>query len=600
MKQKLILLINSFFVTFSLFFRIDYFYKENYSNLINNLFLVPIFFIIIYCIFNKKKRDQSNIFIDALGISLSLLCVFGYSYYKFSSAILIFGNIYLFLLSFIIAIGYFILFRYLLSYIFNYFDKLSLRDILKNNKFFEFFNKHIFLFSLSFIIICWLPYIIAFYPAILSPDPSFQIMQFFGIWTKYNEYSVMIDPSVIITNHHPVLHTLILGGCVNIGKLLNNINFGLFLCSLIQIIFLSTTFAYSIKYLRELKISIKYCFIILLIYALVPMFPFYSMSLVKDVIFSCFVMWFIIYLHRILKGFKVNYILYSLIIIGTILFRHNGYHILIFTFVLMFFMFRKKWKFVLISLLSIILVYNCYNKVILPAFHVTPGSVREILSVPFQQMARTYKEHKNGFDEDDLSVIDNILDISDLDTRYDESISDPVKNKFNKYTTDDELMEYFGVWLKYLFKYPVTYIDATVNNVYGYFYPLKTNWYIYHKYDTRIVDKGFDYHYNSLSDMRKVLSDFGVSYPKIPIIGLISNIGFNVWGLFVLLTYSLYKKKYNALTLLLPSFGLLLICILSPVNCYFRYALPFIFAIPFMFGLFIDLVKDDVYEESRK
>ena len=62
-------------------------------------------------------------------------------------------------------------------------------------------------------------------------------------------------------------------------------------------------------------------------------------------------------------------------------------------------------------------------------------------------------------------------------------------------------------------------------------------------------------------------------------------------AVFMMLGYFLYKKTYSNIILLLPSFGLLLICVLSPVNCYFRYALPFVFAMPFMFGLFIDLIK---------
>ena len=63
-------------------------------------------------------------------------------------------------------------------------------------------------------------------------------MQFFHIDNKYSTYSILLDPSVIITNHHPVIHTLLLGSMVKIGTLLGSVNIGLFLYSIIQILIL--------------------------------------------------------------------------------------------------------------------------------------------------------------------------------------------------------------------------------------------------------------------------------------------------------------------------------------------------------------------------
>jgi outer membrane receptor protein involved in Fe transport len=63
------------------------------------------------------------------------------------------------------------------------------------------------------------------------------------------------------------------------------------------------------------------------------------------------------------------------------------------------------------------------------------------------------------------------LDISDLKDRYDPTFADNVKNRFNKYATEDDLKAYFNVWLKGLVKHPVTYIESTLNNTFGYYYP---------------------------------------------------------------------------------------------------------------------------------
>ena len=50
----------------------------------------------------------------------------------------------------------------------------------------------------------------------MSPDPSFQLLQYFNINNKYSDYVVLIDKNVILTNHHPVVHTIILGSLVKL------------------------------------------------------------------------------------------------------------------------------------------------------------------------------------------------------------------------------------------------------------------------------------------------------------------------------------------------------------------------------------------------
>ena len=452
------------------------------------------------------------------------------------------------------------------------------------------------------ILILWLPYIISFYPIILSPDPSFQIKQFFGIPNKYSDYSIMLDKSVTITNHHPVIHTLLLGTCLKFGNLINCDNLGLFLYSIIQITILSSVLSLTISYMTKLKISYKYRLIVLLIYSLVPMFPLYAMSGVKDVIFTSLIILYVMLIYYLIKNKKdtlsiKNVILIILLLIFIMLFRNNGFHIILLSFPFVLLINRKNFKKLLLIFLIFLSFNTCYNKVILPHFKITPSSVREILSIPFQQTARYVKYNK--LTKEEYEIYDKVLDMSDLAKRYKPEISDPVKNKFNKYTTDKELKEYFSTWLKDLIKDPVTYVDATTNNIYGYFYPFKLNWYVYYKYDTRIVSDGFNYHYNNLNTSRDILSTFAIYYPYIPIIGLVSNIGFNTWILFFITAYMFHKKKYYDIIYLLPSYVALLVCMASPVNAYFRYAMPYVFAMPLTIGIFLDVIKGSVKNEKK-
>lgn len=463
---------------------------------------------------------------------------------------------------------------------------------IKKSKFNTLLKEKPFIFSLIFILLCWLIYLIAFYPGILSPDPSYQILQYFGIDNKYSYYSILIDKSVILTNHHPVIHTLLLGSCIKIGiKLFNSFSIGLFIYTLIQTFILAATLSYTIKFMKEINVNEKYRKLCLFIYALVPVFPLYALSPVKDVIFGCLIILYVISLYKFIKNkcsMKVKDIVREIILIILImLFRNNGFHVVLLSFPFLFLTSKKNLKKYLLIFLVVISFYFSYNKVILPHFKITNGSVREMLSVPFQQTARYVKKHKNEVTKSEKKAIDKILDYDTIDKRYNPKLADPVKNKFNRYYTNNDLKNYFKVWFLELKKHPITYIEATINNTYGYFYPVETNWYVYIIPKKIVNDFGFNYSFNSLYILRYVLSAIALVFPYIPFIGLFVNIGFNTWILLFMLSYLLYKKNYKSIIYILPSLILLLVCFVSPANTYFRYALPNIFLMPTLFSMFI-------------
>lgn len=215
----------------------------------------------------------------------------------------------------------------------------------------------------------------------MSPDPSFQILQYFGIDNKYSYYSVLIDKSVIITNHHPVIHTIILGSCVKLGSILfNSINAGLFIYSIIQTTILAGTLSYTIKFLKDINIDLKYRKKCLLIYTLVPVFPLYAMSPVKDVIFGCLIIIYIITIYKFINlksKLKIKDMLKELILmILIILFRNNGFHVVFLSFFFLFFLGKEnRVRYVIIFLLMIFFNFS-YNKVILPHYKVTGGSIK--------------------------------------------------------------------------------------------------------------------------------------------------------------------------------------------------------------------------------
>ena len=498
-------------------------------------------------------------------------------------------------LSFILLVK---IFWEIIKYLFDRLDnKKDKEKDIKTGKLGKLFDKHPFIFSILFIILLWLVYIIAFYPAIMSPDPSFQLLQYFNINNKYSDYVVLIDKNVILTNHHPVVHTIILGSLVKLGiKLFSSLNAGLFIYSIIQTIILASTLSYTIKFMKDINVSLKYRKICLLIYSLVPVFPLYAMSPVKDVIFGCFIIIYIISFYKLInlkEKLKIkDMVMEILLIILIILFRNNGFHIVLLSLLFLLFLGRQNiFKYIIIICITITFYYS-YNNVILPHFKITNGSIREVLSVHFQQTARYVKEYKKEVTSDEKKAIDKLLNYDTIASRYNPALADPVKNEFNRYYTDNDLKNYFKVWFTQLKKHPLVYVEATIANTYGYIYPVETNWYVHIKGKKIINNYGFDYHFNKkLRPLRMVLGGFAIAFPYIPFIGLLINIGFNTWILLFMLSYLFYRKKYKDIILLIPSFLILLVCFVSPANTYFRYALPNVFALPLMLLMFDKIIS---------
>lgn len=581
--------------------------KMIYEKLLPNLDILKLSFIVMailtialylfYKRYNKKIHPMKHI----LAIIFSLCYVIGNSYQEIASWDLVFSSVPLFLTSIIQIFCYYYLIKTILCFIDTFLERKVTFKFNTKNKIIKLFKEHPFLFSLIVILLFWLIYMIAFYPLILSKDPSFQIKQFFNVKTKYIDYVIPLSDKVNLTNHHPVFHTMLLGGSIKLGRLLGSDNLGLFIYAIMQSITLASSLAYTISYLYKKKESLILSFVLLMIYSLVPMFPFYAMSAVKDTLYTAIIIFFVITLFTIIDNNKEiktsKYLVLLLLSILLYLLRNNGIYVAVGTILVLAIYRRKEFIYLIATLLFVIGTYISYDKILLPALKIPAGSIREELSVPFQQTARYVKEHGDEIPLKDRKKIDKLLEYDTLKDRYNPNLADPVKNKYNKYTTKKELKDYFRVWWKEFLIHPTTYIEATLNNTYGYFYPDTANWYIYSgkNYNKLITEDNLvNYHYNKLSTLRMILSGYGIIFPYIPLIGLISNIGFSAMGLITLIVYLLTSRYKKYVIAMLPSLLSLAICFISPANTYFRYTMPFTFLMPFYVSyVYLLLVKDN-------
>ena len=272
------------------------------------------------------------------------------------------------------------------------------------------------------------------------------------------------------------------------------------------------------------------------------------------------------------------------------MFRNNGIEIVILSIVPLFFLNKNKKRIVILScvFISILLYNNLVQPFIYKKVNLEEGSIREALSVPIQQIALTTIKHGNEISKEDKAFIEDIghLTFEEIEEEYLPEISDPIKNKFEYNPTNEQLSAYFKVWFKLLLKHPITYIDAYLNNFYGYFYPDRTEykdglgW--YQCSNTEQVNVHFN---PKFEGQRNSIEQFAYLLRNIPLIGLFYSTGLYTWFLIIIFAYLMYNKKYKYILILVPSILSLLVCLLSPVGAYIRYTQPIMANMPILLCL---------------
>lgn len=577
----------SLFTFFSVYSYLNIYIKNNYLLYLLDIILYILLFIFYYKLDKDIKLSKKyHIFI----IIMSFIFVLLYSYEIKSTSELFFSNLPNFLISLVKVYGHYLFYKVVIYY----FIKFMSKEYKINNKLILKFKSHPFLYSFIFLSICYLFILIFYYPGILNYDNANQIKEVMGIHTRYIDAVIPVS-ELMLTNFNPIIHTLILGNLFKIGYLINNVNFGLFLYIIFQLLIVISIYSYVLSYMIKKNINPLYPFISLLLLGFIPLFGFYAITAVKDTLYTAFVLLFSVKIYDIYKYNNCNFKSYlELYIISLLvcLFRNNGIIIILFT--IPFLLYKDK-KIITIPIL-IFIFFTVFNRVLLPSFGVSGTSIREVLSIPFQQTARLVKYHDNDIVKEDKIVIGKLLDYDNLANDYKEYLADPVKNKFNKYYQKEDLINYYKVWNKYLFKYPNIYLDAWLNNISSYFNPFENGGKIYYKLNPKLREAGFDYHYNNLSLGRDILYNLEILVEISPL-GLLLNIGIITWLSILIFIMLLKNKNY---IFLIPNIISISFCIISPANTYYRYIYPSLVLLVCTFAIIKVIMENKIANTNRK
>lgn len=444
------------------------------------------------------------------------------------------------------------------------------------------------------LILCWSPYLIAFFPGTVCWDLGEMAAQFFG--------------QREMDTWHPVFLTWVFGGCVWLGRLLGSDNLGAALYTLLQTGVLSYALSRSVCFLRRVSRAARLC--AAAFFALTPIWGGYAQFISKDTLYVSCLLLFTLETLTLLLGREKGKALerrgcVGLFVWGLLscLIRSNGLYVVLPTavFAVLFGARGRGRVSVGAALAGAVACALLFSNVLLPALGIRDETASGLYSVCFQQSARVLRDHADEVTEAEYAEIDRVLDAENLAELYEPWISDPVKYTFRQYGQGAEaekaaLSRYRQTWLSMLKKYPLTYAEAffagnlsyyaftpkfegeTYNNQAG-------NRLVFETYelgdDPRLVHTS---QIGALEGVRTLLAAFARGWRHIPLLSLLYVCPVYTWLLVGAGLSLARRRRWRMLVGFLPALLTLGVCMLGPVNDYFRYFLPIVAMTPVLLG----------------
>ncbi|WP_130837353.1 DUF6020 family protein [Lachnoclostridium sp. Marseille-P6806] len=408
------------------------------------------------------------------------------------------------------------------------------------------------------------------------------------------------------TTHHPLLHVLFMGGTVTaVHKLTGSWNAGIFVYSAVQMMLIAGAFVYVLETLRAVRCPRALRVISCLFLAFVPTVSMFVLCSCKDGLFGAALAVVTAMLLRFfrdpewLMGSKRRRLLFILAASLMLLLRYNALYA--YAVFLLFFLFwnRRGGRRVLLAAV-------CSLTPILAALGMNWGMAgltrtvntehQEILTVPIQQLARTFVYDEKSFTEEERALMLALMPEKSW-KNYRPKLSDPVKYYFNNRVYEERRGEYAMLWLRKGLQHPAGYLNAWFMTSYGFWYPeavidcYKGNGVFTFTYG----DSSYFGFETEVPGIRKSLAprleslfrffSLDVRAQKIPVLHWLLSPGFLFWLTLYLMFGCLDMRRYGAPQAFLPAGLVWLTVLLGPCSLP-RYVVWLWFLLPLAAGAF--------------
>lgn len=452
--------------------------------------------------------------------------------------------------------------------------------------------EYVNILTFLFMLLCWLPVLLAVYPGFFVYDAQEEWLQV---------------ASRTFTTHHPLVHVLMLGGIIcAVHKVTGSYNLGIACYMVVQMMVVSGVFTYLLSFMRKRKVSKAVRLLSLFYFAFFPVVVMFTLCSAKDTLFAAALLLLLLALldmgsdEEVFFVSKSRKLFFVLSAVAMMLFRKNGVYAFAVMVPILLLCHKKYLKKLAVLLAVIFLSYFVINTGLTVVFHAQGGENQEILTVPIQQLARTYKFSQEVFEPEDVEALHEILPEEAL-VLYNPKLSDPVKVHFQNEVFAADKSKYVVLWVRIGLKKPLSYINAWLMNSYGFWYPdtvidvysgntVFTFTYADSSYfGYEVEEPGFrDSKIPWLDEAYRKLA-LEISQEKIPIYSMLYSPGGIFWCIAFVFAYVLYRKKYHIVIPYMMVLIVWLTVILGPTYLP-RYVLIFWYGLPLFAAMLLEEV----------
>lgn len=303
-----------------------------------------------------------------------------------------------------------------------------------------------------------------------------------AVWPGFFVYDAQEEFNQVaqrrFTTHHPLLHVLLLGGIISAGnKLFGSYNAGIACYMIFQMTVLAVCFTWVLDSLRKKGAPLWLRVAGTLYFAFFPVIQMYVLCSAKDTLYSAAMLAVILLLVRLAEereaffSGKKNVAALAGALCLMALMRHNGLYILILLIPAMAALAgRKQWMRAALAGLCALILTLGVSAGLKTVFHAEDSENQEMLTVPIQQLARTWTLSPEVFTEEEEEVLFSFLPREALE-RYTPKLSDNVKISFNNAAYAQDSSAFWRLWLSIGGKAPASYLNAWLLTSYGFWYP---------------------------------------------------------------------------------------------------------------------------------
>lgn len=429
---------------------------------------------------------------------------------------------------------------------------------------------------------CYVPMLLVTFPGSFAYDVPFQLRQVFT-----GRYST----------HHPLLHTILLGGCVAIGRALGSIDLGAALYTVLQMTGLAGCFALTCASIGR-RCGARAARRSAVFFALYPLNMLFAVNATKDVLFSgLFALTLALTAEAAegegaLKGMPKGVLAgLSAACAAMMLLRNNAvYAVAVWIALRLPSIRRRQGRCVLLCAAVSVALALGIGSLLSGVTGAASGEMSEMLSVPIQQLARARLMEGDRLTTGEREEIDALMP-GEAWRAYDPSISDPVKFAFDTGTMKADMGAAVSTYLSVLQKCPKAYLDALLALTYPFFYPYSeyrvSGYYLQMGISEEQLDQWCDFPYiTSKSLFPRALASltwrFGAKGAmQIPVIGYLFNMGAIIWAMLFFALRDVYWGSWRRAGVWLLPVLLWGTYLLGPVMAG-RYVYPFACILPVM------------------